>query len=153
MPIGRLPKSTYLYKYVDMSSAPERLGWLIKHIQHGHHRELDKRLAALGVSLVQWNALREIERNPSCSQHQLAEKTFNSDQAFGTLLKRLQALSLIESRPGVGRANVQTLTAKGHDLLNRGQKIMSQVAQRSFSSLTETERDELARLLSKILAT
>jgi hypothetical protein len=36
--------------------------------------------------LVQWNALREIERNPGCSQHRLAERTFNSDQAFGSLL-------------------------------------------------------------------
>jgi DNA-binding MarR family transcriptional regulator len=153
MPPRLLPRSTSLYKYIDMSSSPERLGWLIKRIQHGHHRELDKCLASLGVSLVQWNALREIEQNPSCSQHHLAEKTFNSDQAFGTLLKRLQASKLIESQSGAGRANIQTLTAKGQDLLIRGQEIMSQVAQSSFSSLTEAERDELARLLSKVLGT
>ena len=151
MPRGRLTISTYLYKHSDMSSAPERLGWLIKRIQHGHHRDLDKGLAPLGVSLVQWNALREIGRNPSCSQHHLAEKTFNSDQAFGTLLKRLQVSGLVESQPGAGRMNVQTLTAKGRDLLNRGQKIMSEVVESSFSSLSEAERDELARLLSKIL--
>src|ERR1700677_4033516 len=131
MPLGQLTTSTYLYKHDDMSSAPERLGWLIKRVQHGHHRDLDKRLAPLGVSLVQWNALREIEQNPSSSQHHLAEKTFNSDQAFGTLLKRLQACGLIETQPGAGRANVQTLTAKGRELLNSGQKILSDVTQRS----------------------
>jgi DNA-binding MarR family transcriptional regulator len=151
MPRDRLTISTYLYKHNDVSSAPERLGWLIKRVQHGHHRDLDKRIAPLGVSLVQWNALREIERNPSCSQHHLAEKTFNSDQAFGTLLRRLQSAGLIESQPGTGRANVQTLTTKGRQLLNSGQKIMSEVTQRSFSSLSAVERDELARLLSKIL--
>jgi DNA-binding MarR family transcriptional regulator len=134
-----------------MSSSPERLGWLIKRVQYGHHRELDKRLAPLGVSLVQWNALREIEQNPRCSQRHLAEKTFNSDQALGTLLKRMQAAGLIESEPGIGRANVQTLTAKGRERLNDGQKIMSEVTQRSFSPLTGAERDELARLLGKIL--
>jgi DNA-binding MarR family transcriptional regulator len=148
---GRLTVSLCLYKYQYMSSSPERLGWLIKRVQYGHHRELDKRLAPLGVSLVQWNALREIEQNPRCSQRHLAEKTFNSDQAFGTLLKRMQASGLIESRPGIGRANVQTLTAKGRELLNNGQKIMSEVTQRSFSPLTGAERDELAHLLGKIL--
>jgi DNA-binding MarR family transcriptional regulator len=134
-----------------MSSRSEHLGWLVKRVQHGHHRELDKLLAVLGVSLVQWNALREIERNPSCSQHQLAEKTFNSDQALGTLLKRLQASGLIESRPGKGRANVQSLTAKGRKLLSAGQKVLSAVTEKSFAPLTDDERAELQRLLSKIL--
>ena len=70
---------------------------------------------------------------------------------MGTLLKRMQAAGLIESEPGIGRANVQTLTAKGRERLNDGQKIMSEVTQRSFSPLTGAERDELARLLGKIL--
>ena len=134
-----------------MSSPPELLGWLIKRVQHGHHHELDKRLAPLGVSLVQWNALREIERNPGCSQHSLAEKTFNSDQAFGTLLKRLHAAGLIESRQGLGRANIQTLTEKGRNLLSGGQKVMANVAQESFIALDDAERDELARLLRKVI--
>jgi len=151
IPRRRLTVSTYLYKHYYMSSAPERLGWLIKRIQHGHHRELDRRLAPLGLSLVQWNALREIERNPRCSQRHLAEKTFNSDQALGTLLKRMQAAGLIKCEPGIGRANVQKLTAKGRGLLTDGQKIMSEVTRRSFSPLADAERAELARLLGRVL--
>jgi len=134
-----------------MSSEPEHLGWLVKRLQHRHHRALDTNLARLGVSLVQWNALREIDRNPGCSQRQLAERTFNSDQAFGTLVTRLQARGLVERHQGVGRATVHELTARGKALLRDGQKIMSGVVGASFAPLKKHEREELARLLTKIL--
>ena len=134
-----------------MSSEPEHLGWLIKRIQHGHHRALDKELAPIGVSLVQWNALREIDRNPGSSQHSLAEATFNSDQAFGTLLNRLIAASLIERGAGAGRAVVHRLTRKGKATLRGGQKIMFAVTHASFGALDDEERDTLAHLLSKVL--
>src|SRR5262249_41981981 len=129
----------------------EHLGWLIKRAQHGHHRALDASLARLGVSLVQWNALREIERNPGASQHELAERTFNSDQAFGTLVTRLEARRLVERRDGVGRAKVLRLTPKGKALLREGQEVMVEVLTASFAPLQEEERAELARLLTKIL--
>ena len=134
-----------------MSSEPEHLGWLIKRIQHRHHRSLDANLAELEVSLVQWNALREIARNPGCSQHQLAEQTFNSDQAMGTLIARLQARGLVERRPGEGRATVHRLTPKGKTLLKAGQEVMSEVTSVSFAPLSRPERAELARLLTKVL--
>jgi DNA-binding MarR family transcriptional regulator len=143
--------SIYLYKYIDMSSDAEHLGWLVKRVQYGHHRALDKKLAVLGLSLVQWNALREIERNPGCSQRKLAEQTFNSDQALGTLLSRLLAAGLVERRPGPGRATLHQLTSKGEVLLREGQKIMSDVVNASFSPLNKHERQELTRLLSKVL--
>ena len=133
-----------------MSREPEHLGWLIKKIQHGHHRALDKNLAPLGISLIQWNALREIERNPGASQHQLAERTFNSDQSFGSLATRLQTAGLIERYPGRGRANLLRLVKKGDVLLQEGQKIMTAVVTASFAPLDQTEREELARLLTKI---
>ncbi len=134
-----------------MSSKSEHLGWLVKRLQHGNHRALDKQLATLDVSLIQWNALREIERNPGCSQRQLAALTFNSDQAFGTLLTRLWAAGLIERSAGPGRASHHQLTPKGQALLHGGQKIMFEVTDESFSALTKAEQNELVRLLTKVL--
>ena len=133
-----------------MSSEPEHLGWLVKRLQHKHHRALEKGLARLGVSLVQWNALREIQRNPDLPQRQLAERTFNSDQAFGTLAARLQAAGMVERQPGPGRAIIHQLTPKGRTLLREGQKVMSAVVGASFAVLAQQERRELARLLSKL---
>lgn len=136
-----------------MSSDPEHLGWLIKRIQHRHHRALDRELGSLGVSLVQWNALREIDRNPGFSQHQLAERTFNSDQAFGTLLNRLQAADLIERRAADGRATIHRLTKRGKALLREGQTVMLAVTGISFDALSKSERETLARILTKVLET
>ncbi len=134
-----------------MSSVPEHLGWLVKRIQHRHHRTLDKQLGPIGLSLVQWNALREIDRNPGCSQHYLAELTFNSDQAFGTLLNRLHVAGLIEARAGLGRAMVHRLTRKGKSQLRDGQRIMFAVTEASFSPLDGSERETLTYLLNKVL--
>lgn len=134
-----------------MSSDLERLGWLIKRVQHLHHRELDAKLARFDISLVQWNALREIARNPEVSQHGLAERTFNSDQSFGTLLARLLARGLIEQHKKVGRATFHRLSAKGKKLLRDGQDVMSEVVIQSFSVLQKNERSELTRLLVKVL--
>ena len=134
-----------------MSTERDRLGWLIKRAQHGHHRALDAGLSCLGVTLVQWNALREIDRNPGDPQLRLAERTFNSAQAFGTLLTRLTALGLVERSPGVGRATVHRLTTKGKALLRKGQVVMGQVLDASFAPLSKADRAELARLLTLLV--
>lgn len=133
-----------------MSTGIDHLGWLIKRAQHGHHRALDAKLSGLGVTLVQWNALREIERNPGCSQLQLADHTFNSAQAFGTLATRLIASGWVARMQGVGRATLHRLTPSGAALLRRGKRVMTDVLTASFAPLTKSERVELARLLDKI---
>jgi len=133
-----------------MSSALDRLGWLVKRTQHGHHRALDAQLGELGVTLVQWNALREIDRHPGCSQQQLADHTFNSAQAFGTLVGRLMDAGWVTRSKGEGRATLHRLTTAGQALLRAGQRVMTAVLTASFAPLTKPEREELARLLEKL---
>lgn len=135
-----------------MSGNPEHLGWLIKRIQHRNHRALDAALSPRNLSLVQWNALREIDRNPGASQHQLAELTFNSDQGFGALLGRLELAGLIERSASLGRARLPELSPLGKAQLREGQKAMSAVTTDSFARLSDVERRTLERLLLKVLA-
>ena len=134
-----------------MSSSTETLGLSIKKLQHRHHRALDTALSELGISLVQWNALREIDRNPGATMHALAALTFNSDQAFGTLTARLIRQGWIERQIGPGRANAHRLTAEGQTMLYRGREPFASVVDRSFAALDEGERDTLMRLLDKLL--
>ena len=141
-----------LYKHIYMSSSIEDVALLIKKAQHRHHRWMDAELAALGLSLVQWNALREIQRNAGASMHQLAELTFNSDQAFGTLTTRLLRSGLIERIPGPGRVSHHRLTPKGEMLLRDGGKLVQAVFAKSFAPLSTEERDALATLLAKLLS-
>ena len=135
-----------------MEYATEDIGLLIKRAQQRHHREIDASLATMGISLVQWSALREIDRNPAASMHRLAELSFNSDQAFGTLTARLLRIGLIERFQGEGRMTHHRLTPKGTDLLRKGRKLVTKVLAQSFAPLDEDERDTLGRLLTKLLA-
>ncbi|KJC35563.1 hypothetical protein UP09_30470 [Bradyrhizobium sp. LTSP885] len=135
-----------------MRYTSEDVGLLIKTAQYRHHRGLDASLAAMGISLVQWSALREIERNPGASMHRLAELSFNSDQAFGTLTARLLRVGLIERFQGPGRVTHHRLTPRGTELLREGRKRVMKVLALSFASLDEDERNTLGRLLAKLLA-
>ena len=135
-----------------MHASPlENLGLSVKRLQYRNYRAADARLAPLGISLVQWNALREIELHPGLCMHGLAERTFNSDQAFGTLMTRLLRQKLVERQPGVGRANVHRLTPRGKTLLGEGHKCLRQVLARAFARLDTDERTRLQDLLAKVL--
>ncbi len=134
-----------------MSSAWETLGLLIKHIQHRNFRLLEAKLTPLGISMIQWNALRTIDRHPGVCMHRLAALTFNSDQAFGTLVTRLRRLGLIERQPGAGRATRHGLTPKGETLLQAGRSQVQEVLSVTFASLGEDERKTLTALLGKLL--
>ena len=74
----------------------EDVAQMIKRLQHRNHRTLDTKLASLGTTLVQWDALRAISRTPDASSHHLAQVTFQTDQSFGTLANRLESRGLIE---------------------------------------------------------
>lgn len=134
-----------------MSRKLDDLGLAIKKVQWRHHRALDIQLMRLGISLVQWNALREIDRNPGSSAHGVAELTFNSDQAFGTLTTRLLRRGFIDRQSGAGRAITHRLTESGRVMLSKGQEIRQRVLAASFAPLSQEERTTLSRLLAKLL--
>jgi len=131
----------------------EDIGLLIKRVQHRHHRGLDSALAPLGVTFIQWNALREIARNPRTPQRHLAELTFNSDQAFGTLCTRLENAGWITRAPGPSRALFLSLTASGEKLRRAGQRSFTKVIERSFVALNSKEQAYLHALLTKLSTT
>ncbi|MBN8809414.1 MAG: MarR family transcriptional regulator [Sphingomonas sp.] len=131
-------------------SSQEDIALLIKTIQYRHHRRLDAALADLGISLVQWNALREIARNPGASMHALAEATFNSDQGFGTLAKRLLDAGLILRRQGNGRALTHDLTEEGRRLLDQGALRYKTTIDDAFRALSAEQLLDLQNALMKL---
>jgi DNA-binding MarR family transcriptional regulator len=134
-----------------MSTDLEKLGLLVKRVQDQNHRLLDAALDALDVSLVQWNALREIDRNPGASQHRLAQLTFNSDQAFGTLSNRLLQRGLVKRVKGQGRMQIHELTPAGRRLLQNGREIHAGIILQTFAPLDAGERETLSELLEKLI--
>lgn len=129
----------------------EDLGQAIKRLQHRHHRTLDAKLAPLGTTLVQWDALRALSRHPDASLHRLAQLTFQTDQSFGALAGRLLARGLIERVAGPGRAIRHRLTPAGEALLSEGQTVFNEVISESFAPLSPMELNTLYDLLTRLL--
>ncbi len=134
-----------------MTFTPQQLAFTVKRLQDSHHRQLDIKLGKLGISLVQWDALRRLDENPGASLHDLAVLTFQSDQAFGTLAGRLVDRGLIERVPGPGRAVRHQLTATGLKLRRAGDAIVEKVIEKSFGSFTPKQVEQFGALLSQAL--
>ncbi len=128
----------------------QALGRAVKQAQWRHHRTIDARLSEIGSTIAQLDALRAIDRTPGASAHELAELTFQSDQAFGTLAQRLLAQGLIERSPGRGRRLEHRLTRAGRTVLNKGLKIADGVFAETFDGLSERDRDRLLILLERV---
>jgi DNA-binding MarR family transcriptional regulator len=123
----------------------------VKRLQNRHHRALDQALAEIGITLVQWDALRHLGRQPLASLHDLAQLTFQSDQSFGALAGRLIERGLIERVPGPGRAVRHRLTSKGEELRRAGSTVVDRVIAESFSPLSAQQLATLDSLLSQLL--
>jgi len=135
-----------------MTRPLQDIGLSVKRLQMRHHRALNAELAALGISLVQWDALRHLDQNPGASLHDLAQLTFQSDQSFGALAGRLIDHGLIERVPGPGRAVRHRLTDKGRALRRAGDQIVDRVVADSFAPLTARQLDTFDMLLAQLLS-
>jgi len=129
----------------------QQLGQAVKRLQVKHHRAGNEALKPLGVSIVQWDALRHLHAHPGASLHDLAVLTFQTDQAFGTLATRLEARGLIRRAPGPGRAIRPELTPEGEKVLAAGTTAIENVLQASFGHLSTTERTAFGEMLARLV--
>lgn len=123
----------------------------VKRLQYRHHRALNRALAPLGLSLVQWDTLRHLHRQPGASLHDLAVLTFQTDQSFGSLAARMADRGLIERVPGPGRAVKHRLTEEGARLRAAGQDAVDTVVRSSLSALSQAQLNQLGELLDTAL--
>ncbi len=134
-----------------MARSADDVALSVKRVQHRHHRALTAALADLGISLVQWDTLRHLHRNPDASLHDLAQLTFQTDQSFGTLAARMVDRGLIERLPGPGRAIRHRITDKGEAVRREGTRRATAVIRRSLAGLTAQQVDQLGDLLDLVL--
>jgi DNA-binding MarR family transcriptional regulator len=95
--------------------------------------------------------LRAISKRPGAFAHALAEITFQSDQSFGSLARRLMKRGLIERVAGLGRAIRHQLTLAGEAALRKGYAPTGPVLEASFRPLSARQRQDLYRLISRAL--
>jgi DNA-binding MarR family transcriptional regulator len=135
-----------------VSTSLQQLGLAVKRLQWRHHREMNRRLAPLGLSLVQWDTLRHLHANPGASLHRLAELTFQTDQSMGELAKRMVDRGLIERVEGPGRKVQHRLSPAGDELRRAGGDVADGVLAESLGHLSASERNILHDLLVKAAA-
>jgi DNA-binding MarR family transcriptional regulator len=80
------------------SNITSTLGFLIGDVTRLYRREFDRRAAHLGLTRVQWRALRRIERFEGLTQVALAEDLELAPIAVGRVLDRLEKSGFIERR-------------------------------------------------------
>ena len=126
------------------------VGLAVKRLQWRHHREANRRLStAAGLSLVQWDVLRHLHRNPGASLHALAMATFQTDQSMGELAKRMTERGLLERIDGSGRAVRHRLTEDGAAAYRAGSGVVDGVLRETVGTLNATERQQLFDLLER----
>jgi DNA-binding MarR family transcriptional regulator len=135
-----------------VATTERKIGLAVKRLQMRHHRALTDALAPLDVSLVQWDALRHLDENPSASLHDLALLTFQTDQSFGSLAGRMVDRGLIERIGGPGRAVRHRLTPKGIEIRRAGESLVDGVLARSLADLTPAQLDAFDKTLAQLLA-
>jgi DNA-binding MarR family transcriptional regulator len=118
-----------------------------------HHLALNEALAPLGLTIVQWDALRHISEQPDASLHDLAQLTFQSDQSFGTLAARMIERDLIERVAGPGRAVHHRLTDRGATLRAAGADVVVRVLAKSFAPLSTDQLAAFDETLRQLLDT
>jgi DNA-binding MarR family transcriptional regulator len=138
-------------KICGVKHRPADVALAVKRLQHRHHRALSQALAPLGLSLVQWDTLRHLHRQPDASLHDLAMLTFQTDQSFGSLAVRMAERGLIERVAGPGRAVRHRLTEDGARLRAAGQELVDEIIESSFGALSAAQLDQLGDLLDAAL--
>lgn len=132
-----------------MTTSLKDVGLAVKRLQWRHHREGNRRLAPVGLSLVQWDVLRHLSLEPDASLHRLAELTFQTDQAMGELARRMVDRGLLRREAGPGRIVQHRHTDDGEQALAAGADVLDTVLDETIGALTSQERTELLRLLTK----
>ncbi|HJP72914.1 MAG TPA: MarR family transcriptional regulator [Pseudonocardiaceae bacterium] len=132
-----------------MDPSLQQVGQAIKRLQWRHHSEANRRLAGLGLSISQWDVLRNLHDHPDASLHELAQRTFQTDQSMGTLATRMVERGLIERLDGPGRAIRHGLTETGEQARKAGAERLDAVLAESLGTLSA---DQLRTLHSLLVA-
>src|SRR5664279_3181079 len=128
-----------------MTPSLQDVGRAVKRLQWRHHRTANTRLAAIGLSLAQWDVLRHLSARPQASLHDLAVLTFQTDQSMGALASRMIGRGLLERVGGPGRAVRHRLTSQGDTARRQGSDIVDGVLRDSLGRLSAEQLAELYR--------
>lgn len=124
----------------------------INRISFLHKVRVHNLLADTGVWGSQIPILLYVDRNPGCTQTDIAEHLTVSNPSIATSIKRLQKAGMLEKKadPADMRCNHITLTERGRCTVAQGREYYDQVTGRMLQGLSDSEIDLLTGLLIRL---
>jgi DNA-binding MarR family transcriptional regulator len=111
-------------------------------------------LKGVGVTLAQYVALAELDRQPGITSAALARACLVSPQAMMVALKAMEEQGLVVRTPHARHPNVLELhiTGAGREALAAGRAQVAPIETRVAETFTYAERKRLASLLDRLTA-
>jgi DNA-binding MarR family transcriptional regulator len=136
------------------ASITSTLGFLIGDVTRLYRREFDRRVAHLGLTRVQWRALRRIERIEGMTQIKLAEDLELAPIAVGRVIDRLEKAGFIERRPDpTDRRCWRLHLAPGSAMVMAGvDRIATDLREEVFAGIALPDLETTERVLATLKA-
>ncbi|CAG4885138.1 MarR family transcriptional regulator [Georgfuchsia toluolica] len=132
-----------------------KLGFLIQDVSRTRRKAFDQLMKPLGVTRAQWWVLANLARQDGMTQVELADILEVGKASLGSIVERLESRGWVERQgdPIDKRIKRIYLTQKGQRLLEKMTIAERELNDLNIHRLTETDRNELVRLLSLISLT
>ena len=129
-------------------------GWLINVVANDAAKTFDTELKKHGLTLALWPTLMCVWEEEGVTQRDIAQKSKVENSTTTRTLDKLENLGLVERQPDPNsrRAFRIYLTDEGRALKETLVPIPMAINQKLLSSLEPEERDEIIRLLQKMVA-
>ncbi|MBV9384614.1 MAG: MarR family transcriptional regulator [Streptosporangiaceae bacterium] len=135
------------------SGLREKPTWLISQISMHAHRLLTGRLATAGARGYHYRLLAALHEFGSASQAELGRRTGMDRSDVVAALNDLTDSGLVQRSPDPAdrRRNIITVTAAGTAHFRRLDSLLGDVQDELLAPLTPAERQQLTRLLTRLL--
>ena len=131
-------------------SRDKSIGYLVHEVARAFRRRFEEQARTHGLTLPQWRALVEIDRQQAITQVALAGCIDTDPMTVSGILDRLEKRGLIERypHPTDSRAKLSRLTAEGSDLVSTARDLGLQLYRHAVSGLSDPQ---LAAVLSGLI--
>ena len=133
------------------SPSIDRIPVLLRGAWFGMNRAFRERLSEIGITTVQYTALRCLHENKGLNQGMLASLMSTNKNNCSALLKRLDSKELIEKKVITSdrRNFTLSLTPKGLSLFFKAEKIAQELQKEVIGVLPVDSEQKLVSLLNK----
>lgn len=139
---------------IGPASLESHLGYWLRFVSHSVSGAFAEKLAAQGVSVAEWVAMRLIHGRPDVSASTIASEMGMTRGAISKILDRLEVRGTIERKPlpNDARGQMLRLTAKGARQLPTLAALADRNDAEFFGELSKADHAALLRILKHIAA-